>query len=305
MSKPRIFISSTCFDLRDARARLTEFLQGFGFEVLNSQTPSFAVTPKTSAVNACLDQVDLADYLILIIGNRSGTVREGVTVTNAEYNRAMERGIPVIPFVQRTIFDSLPIYKDNPLGDFTAVVDNVRIFDFIEVIASGKQDNWLHPFESVTDIEERLRAQFAYYLFLYSQRLGRAEDHDAAKVLKTIRFFQDQKNAYYRELIESLFGDMDIAMRNVMKAASFPEVVQLGGGKLEIINDAAQLKSIVQGTGNASSRQDNVSRPMKARWGTLIGHYAIYPDRHIVMDDIARRQFEDRQQQLRILMGRK
>lgn len=176
MSKPRIFISSTCYDLKDARARLTEFLEAFGFEVLNSQTFSFGVTPKKHAVDACLDQVDLADYLILIIGNRSGTVRDGTTVTNAEYNRAVERGIPVIPFVQKAVVESLPLYKDNPTADFARVFDNVRIFDFIEVIASGKQDNWLHPFESVPGIEKSIRAQFAYHLLLYSKYLGRASD---------------------------------------------------------------------------------------------------------------------------------
>ncbi len=36
MAKPRIFLSSTCYDLSDARAALTTFLGGFGFEVLNT-----------------------------------------------------------------------------------------------------------------------------------------------------------------------------------------------------------------------------------------------------------------------------
>src|SRR5436305_838831 len=119
MAKPRIFISSTCYDLSDARAELTKFLEGFGFDVLNSQTSSFGVTPNKSAVDACLDQVELADYLILIIGSRSGAVKGDVTVTNAEYNRAIDRGIPVIPFVNRTVSDALRLYKANPAGDFT------------------------------------------------------------------------------------------------------------------------------------------------------------------------------------------
>jgi hypothetical protein len=178
MSKPRIFLSSTCYDLRDARARLTEFLEGFGFEVLNSQTLTFGVTPKRSTLDACLDQVDLADYLVLVIGNRSGNTKEGttVTITNAEYYRAIERGIPVIPFVQKTVFETLPLFRDNPEGDFSKVVDSTRVFEFIETIASGKQDNWLHSFESVSDIEKSLRAQFAYYLLLYSKFLGRASE---------------------------------------------------------------------------------------------------------------------------------
>ena len=58
MSKPRIYISSTCFDLTDVRTELTSFLESYNFEVLNSQLPNFGVSPKKHSHTACLDQVE-------------------------------------------------------------------------------------------------------------------------------------------------------------------------------------------------------------------------------------------------------
>jgi len=179
MAKPRIFLSSTCYDLNDARAALTTFLEGYNFEVLNSQLPGFGVTPGRGTADACLDQVEIADYLVLIVGTRSGSVQKGTnqTITNAEYNRATEKGIPIIPFVKKEILHALRIYEKNPAGDFSNEVDNPRVFDFINVIRSGKKDpNWLHEFDNVNDIIATLRAQFAEYLRLFSVYLGRMPD---------------------------------------------------------------------------------------------------------------------------------
>jgi len=45
MAKPRTFISSTCYDLVEARATLGKFLKGLGHEVLASETATLGVIP--------------------------------------------------------------------------------------------------------------------------------------------------------------------------------------------------------------------------------------------------------------------
>ena len=100
MAKPRIFISSTCFDLNDVRSELTSFLGKYGFEVLNSQLKNFGVTPQKHSHTACLEQVHNADYCIVIIGRRRGGtfIASEKSITNEEYNLAVKRGIPIIIF---------------------------------------------------------------------------------------------------------------------------------------------------------------------------------------------------------------
>ena len=175
MPKPRFFLSSTCYDLNDARANLTTFLEEFGFEVLNSQRPSFGVTPKVHSAQACIEQVELADYFILIIGSRRGSEFPGATqsITNMEFNRAKQLGLVIIPFVKDDLLTARRVHRRNPEGDFTEIVDDKRIFEFIDSIDLSQEDNWLHSFRDVGEIIEKLKSQFSHYLLLYAKYLGR------------------------------------------------------------------------------------------------------------------------------------
>lgn len=181
MAKPRIFLSSTCYDLGDARAALTTFLEGGGFEVLNSQTGKFGVKPRSHSHDACLAEMEHADFVILIIGGRRGGTYVGSekSITNEEIKVAQRRELPVLAFVDRQVDAMRALYSKNPGADFKPHVDDVRVFDFINYIASGHEDNWLHPFGSVTDIIETIRSQLAHYLLLYSRSL-RTKDKAAA-----------------------------------------------------------------------------------------------------------------------------
>jgi Domain of unknown function (DUF4062) len=173
MAKPRIFLSSTCFDLNDARAEITTFLDGFGFEVLNSQNAKFGVKPKVHSHDACIAMMEQADYVVLMIGGRRGGTYVGSekSITNEEIRAAQKLDRPIIAFLDKRVDALRNTYRKNPGADFTPTVDDVRIFDFIDTIAAGHEDNWLRLFDDVTDIKSALVAQFAYILLLYSQGL--------------------------------------------------------------------------------------------------------------------------------------
>ena len=51
--------------------------------------------------------------------------------------------------------------------DFSDVVEDKRVFHFIEYIKASSEDNWIFQFQNVNDIKETIIAQFAYYLFLF------------------------------------------------------------------------------------------------------------------------------------------
>lgn len=205
MATPRIFLSSTCYDLSDARAALAKFLEKYGFEVLNSETANFGVTPKVHSHKACLDEVDNADYLVLIIGGRSGGTFIGSenSITNEEVKLAFKREIPVLAFVDAKVNALRTAYRKNPTSDFTPVVDNVKIFDFIDFIASGHEDNWLHEYKNVTDIKKVLKHQFGHYLLLYSQGLRKKVASDGGTERTCIPFPQNFEN-YNADSLEEI-----------------------------------------------------------------------------------------------------
>lgn len=190
MAKPRIFLSSTCFDLGDARAELTSHLEGCGFEVLNSQSGKFGVKPKVHSHDACLVMMEQADYVVLIIGGRRGGTYVGSekSITNKEIRAAQKLDRPIFAFLDKRVDALRATYRKNPGVDFTPTVDDVRIFDFVDTIAAGHEDNWLRLFDNVTDIKSALTAQFAYILLLYSQGLRKKAAKTPAKGLRTVPF---------------------------------------------------------------------------------------------------------------------
>lgn len=215
MAKPRIFLSSTCYDLSIVRSELTEFLSSRGFEVINSEKHSFGVTPGMHSHSACIDAVDNADYVLLLIGKRRGGTYIGSesSITNEEYERAVSKGIPCIVCVLREVDDYRITYKKNPSGNHSHIVDDKRIFHFIDYIASGHTDNWIHRFETVEDLRSILTTQFSHYLFLFSQSV-RPKKNDKKEEALPVTSFPANLDLLKEE---KLGQDEETALRNGLR----------------------------------------------------------------------------------------
>lgn len=171
MAKPRTFVSSTCLDLKDARAALSAHLKSLGHEPLLSDTLTFGVTPGKHSHKACFDQVDNSDYFVLLVGARRGGTYVGSekSITNEEYRRAVKRNIPVMIFVSESVETAARIYRKNPKADLSEFVDDNRIFDFVDLIRGQSEDNWIRTYKDVEDVKKAITAQLAYICLLYSQ----------------------------------------------------------------------------------------------------------------------------------------
>lgn len=169
-------MSSTCYDLKDARAAIETHLQFLEYEPIRSDTGKFGVSLKKHSHDACLDQVEFCDYFLLIIGGRRGGTYVGSekSITNEEYNRARKLHKPIITFVRQEVMSAFHLYKRNPSANFAGTVDDTRVFQFLETVTSSSEDNWVREFTDVEEIKEALTSQFAYISLLYSQQLVKA-----------------------------------------------------------------------------------------------------------------------------------
>src|SRR5687768_1322938 len=84
MRKPSVFVSSTCYDLKQLRADLYQYLENAGLDPVLSEYPTFPVNPDTATVANCRKAVESrADVFVLVIGGRYGSTDEyGKSVTN-------------------------------------------------------------------------------------------------------------------------------------------------------------------------------------------------------------------------------
>lgn len=160
---PVVFVSSTCYDLKQVREDLKYFFESnYGFQAMLSEFDSFPIDPCIGTFENCLSNVDKsADIFILIVGTRYGYVTErGKSITNLEYLHAKAKGIPVFVFVDKQLHSQLKIWEVNKEGNFSTVVDNPQLFEFVsEIYSESKQ--WIYTYESVRDITTTMKHQLS------------------------------------------------------------------------------------------------------------------------------------------------
>lgn len=176
MSRPRIFVSSTYYDLRHVRSSLEDFINSLGYEPVLSEKGRIAYDPDIPLDESCYREAASTDIFVLIVGGRYGTAAsdEGLknkpefyeryeSITKKEYLAAINRDIPTYILVERQVFSEFETYKKNKGNDTIkyAHVDSVNVFHFLEDILSRSHNNPMLQFDRHTEIEEWLREQWA------------------------------------------------------------------------------------------------------------------------------------------------
>lgn len=173
MNNVNIFVSSTCYDLSQVRADLSDLISSLGHTPIMSESTNFPINPSKKTIENCIDTVtNFADILVLIVGNRYGSIIEsGKSITNTEFLTAKNKNIPIFIFIDKKTMQALDFWKSNPEGDFSYIVDNKQIFEFIENLRSNEQ-LWAFEFEKAQDISSTLKVQLSN-LFKETLKLDR------------------------------------------------------------------------------------------------------------------------------------
>lgn len=161
--RPVVFVSSTCYDLKQIREDLKDFFDGnYGFQPMLSEFDSFPIDPCKGTFENCIENVDkAAEIFVLIIGNRYGYVMEnGKSITNLEYLHAKAKGIPIYVFVDKQLYDNMKIWRLNKDADFRGIVDTPKIFEFVSSIYDESKQ-WIYTYDSVRDIKLALKQQLS------------------------------------------------------------------------------------------------------------------------------------------------
>lgn len=169
MGKTRIFISSTCYDLSQIRKDLKEGIEAMGHIPILSENKDFPVFPELTSAENCINAVrNETDIFVLIIGDRYGyQLDSGKSITNTEFLTAYTKRIPVYTFTLKKVVHILPAWRRNPNADFCDIVDDNKVFEFVDEVRS-KKGLWNFEFDSAQDILEILKSQWS---ILFQQTL--------------------------------------------------------------------------------------------------------------------------------------
>ena len=148
--KPRIFISSTCYDLKFVREDLADFVKEYDYEPILSENGDIGYTPGQNLDKSCYDAMQTSDMVILIVGSEYGSAASGevkdefaeyISITRKEFRTAIDVGIPVFAMIDKKVMTEYGIYETNveeieknDLPIKFKIVKDINVFRFIKEI---------------------------------------------------------------------------------------------------------------------------------------------------------------------------
>ncbi|MBQ0088695.1 MAG: DUF4062 domain-containing protein [Prevotellaceae bacterium] len=202
MAKPRIFISSTFYDLKQIRVELDKFIESLGYEPIRNEEGDVPYDKDEHMQDYCYHEIANVDILISVIGGRFGSPsldEEGKTcnysITQQEIRTALEKNKLVYLFVDKNVlteYETYTLNKSNTTIEYK-YVDDTRIYKLIDEIKNLSKNNNIKSFETVDEIKYYLREQFAGLFKQYMldaekyKEQQRVQDiNDTAKTLREL-----------------------------------------------------------------------------------------------------------------------
>lgn len=255
MARPRIFISSTFYDLRQIRVELDKFIESLGYEPVRNEEGDIPYGKDDALQSYCYKEIENVDILVSIIGSRYGSSAmteksQEYSVSQMELKTALAENKQVFVFVDKNVATEYETYSLNKSNSDVKYkyVDNPNIYKFIEEIKSLPNNNNIKEFETAEDITSYLKEQFAglfKQFILDSKRVKEAYViKDIEKTAKTLRELVDYLKVENHDKDEALGKIININHPLVNK------VRELLGIKYNIyIDGRSDLEAILKSRG--------------------------------------------------------
>lgn len=218
MAKPKIFISSTYYDLKHIRSSIEGFIETLGYEVILSEKGGIAYNPDIPLDESCYREAKSSDIFVLIVGGRYGSPQSEEkgskktfyeryeSVTKMEFESALSKEIPVYILIDKSVKAEYETFKNNRdnKGIKYAHVDSVNIFYFIERILNLKKNNPVKEFENHSEIEFWLKNQWAgLFQELIRNRKEQAEISELSSQVSELSNLNQTLKSYLEEIVTS------------------------------------------------------------------------------------------------------
>ena len=191
MAKPRVFVSSTFYDLRQVREDLDRFISGLGYEAVLHETGDIAYGKDRPPEGYVDREIKMCDILICVIGGRYGTESQeqpGSSITQKELSIAIDNQVQVLVFIEQAVHSEYNTYLINKetAGIKYQFVDDSRVYQFIESVYKLPKNNPITPFQTASDIIEFLRSQWAGLFQRFLQDQKRLEEFRALDEMRSM-----------------------------------------------------------------------------------------------------------------------
>ena len=223
MAAPRVFISSTIYDLKQVRNNIGDFIKSLGYEPVMHERAGVAYSQITPLENDCYHELASCDIVVCIIGNHFGSqsLDNDLSITMNEIQNAIKNKKKVYIFIANDVYTEHRTYllnKDS--GTFkSAYTDDIRIHEFIAELNKTVKNHVIMSFETTDQIISILKAQFAGLLQNLLQREASMTDaktaydlqESADRMKEIINDFERQKDDIFTKFDSMIFINNRVA----------------------------------------------------------------------------------------------
>lgn len=217
MAKPRVFLSSTYYDLYQSREDIERFVRSMGYDCVRHETGAIPYTRDRRLEASAYREVDQCDIFVTIIGGKFGSESkevEGNSITQNEISRALEKGIQVYAFVEQNTLTEYQTWKINKENDSMKFryADDARIYSFIDRLYSLPQNNPITGFKTISDVTFYLQEQWAGLFQRYLSQQQRMNEVTLVEDMKSVAAtLQEMVN-----FLQKSNQDKDEALRSIL-----------------------------------------------------------------------------------------
>lgn len=249
MAKPRVFISSTYYDLHQTREDLAQFISLLGYEPVRNEEGNIPYGKVDKLEEYCYREIQNVDILINIIGGRfgSGSTHSDWSISNEELRTAIKMKKQVYIFIEKNVLSEYETYLCNKNNNIKyRYVDDVKIYQFVEELKSLSSNNNIKAFESSTEIQNYLKEQLAGLFQSFLSNQERMSDYDlsgrlegATKTLEKLVDYLREVNAGNEEGITKLLKVNSPFVRKLSQVLSLK--YDVGFDNLDSLTDFLSL----------------------------------------------------------------
>lgn len=179
---PKVFISSTYYDLKYIREDLDQFVRGYRFETILFENGDIGYEPGKPLDESCYHYISKSDMVILVVGGLYGSPATGeqqdefneyMSITRKEFQAAKDADIPIFVFIDSDVDAEYSVYQKNyesienqKISIAFNATKNVNVFRFIRSIRRYP-NVVINTFKKSSDIKEYLANQWAGYFLNY------------------------------------------------------------------------------------------------------------------------------------------
>ena len=219
MAKPRVFVSSTFYDLKQVREDLDSFISGLGYEAVLFESGDVAYGKDRPPEGYVHREIEMCDILICVVGGRYGTESQeqpGFSITQLELRTAIQNQVQVFIFIEQPVYSEYRTFLINKetAGVKYQFVDDPRVYEFIDSVYQLPRNNPITPFQTASDIVDFLRSQWAGLFQGFLQDQKRLEEIRALEEMKSVAGTLEQLVKFLTEERK----DKDEAIRQILLA---------------------------------------------------------------------------------------